>query len=153
MSFCPRHPYRYRQPTKHHYYDTRGFCALASHSHSLAMSTSKQQTTTTLLNESIHLRQEQLLRHSPYAEQLRRVGLDLFNENSRLAGRVKALEQAVEEERASVRLLMAMRDARRQQQLRGSGGKRRASLAMFVPSKKREVLMPGGEEVERWCDA
>lgn len=47
---------------------------------------------TTWLNDNIHLRQSQLLKHSPYPEQLRRVGLDLFNEDSKLLGRVKALE-------------------------------------------------------------
>ncbi|KAK5127029.1 hypothetical protein LTR85_008388 [Meristemomyces frigidus] len=105
------------------------------------MSASKVKATTDWVSDNIHLRQEQLLKYSPHAEQLRRVGLDLFNENSKLVGRVRALEQALEEEKASVRLLKAMRDAGRQQQRDSAAGKRKASLGRFVVSKRREIVV------------
>jgi len=42
-----------------------------------------------------------------------------------------------------MRLLKAMRDAsRRQQRQDVKVGKRKASLVMFVPAKKRDVVMP-----------
>ncbi|KAK4545749.1 hypothetical protein LTR36_002703 [Oleoguttula mirabilis] len=123
------------------------------------MATTKAKATAVAdwISPNIHLRQESLLKHSPYAEQLRRVGLDLFNENSKLVGRVKALEGALEEEKASVRLLKAVRDAGRQRERErerngdggGLGGKRKASLGVFVPAKRREVVMPEGERSER----
>lgn len=111
--------------------------------------TSKPSGARPYLNDNIHLRQQHLLKISQYAEQLRRIGLDLSNENSKLVGRVKALEQALEEERASVRLLKAVRDAGRWGQRKGDEnereerGKRKASLVVFEPSKKlRMVGMP-----------
>lgn len=108
--------------------------------------------TTPRSTDNIHL-----LRTSQYAEQLRRIGLDLFNKNSNLVGRVKTLEQALEEERASVRLLKAVRDAgwrQRSGERNGervcTGDKRKTSLVVFGPLEKRgEVGLEGTVDGEK----
>lgn len=110
------------------------------------MSTSKAMATTDRISGNIHVRHEHLLKHSAHIDQLRQIGLDLFNENSKLLGRVRALEQILEQEKATVRLLKAMRDADRQQRRQDSGNKRRPSVTRFVPSKRREVAMPEHEK-------
>ncbi|TKA21844.1 hypothetical protein B0A50_08513 [Salinomyces thailandicus] len=47
--------------------------------------------------------QRRILTSSPYAEQLRSLALELYDENSELRGRVQALEQAVEEHQTRAR--------------------------------------------------
>lgn len=56
---------------------------------------------------------ERTLNSSQYVEQLRSLGHDLLKENSRLYARIRALEQALEEEKETGMVLKASRETKR----------------------------------------
>lgn len=82
---------------------------------SSATVTTSMAPTSSHLNQHDHTQQDQMriLDSSPYVEQLRRLGHDLLRENSRLSARIRALEKALEDEKATGMILQAARKAKR----------------------------------------
>ena len=101
-----------------------------------------QHSPKSLTNDKLKEDQARILTESPYAEQLRRLGYDLLRENDKLICRIEKLEQALEEEKASVRLLKAVQEAEREQRRGEQGSEKRNPwlvLSRMIDSKPKHL--------------